>query len=270
MSTPAASNSYDMPRDNLADGLHEADALAVEHSGAEAQTTRWRRAANSLVSLSTTLPIASVPLSAEDVNDQIEYALPAVSLVVDNVKSTFADWRQKNNRDKIFHPFRSSLAWGNLVFGEALAVGVQGAVQTAHASSMTSFSTGVASALAIEVAFTAPIAAKNKQKQPAEKVAEAAATAFWLGGAMGVENKKLPLKQAPAAIGAYMVFGTALAGIGEYNNLAEQVINNKSVILPGLILWGVSKKSSEYFGYDTASDKLANKSVALVRKLQKS
>ncbi len=220
-----------------------------------------------IVVLATNLPLGSYPMSLEAANDQLNVVRTTGQLVAQSIGQEMRNWRQKSLMRRFGDPIIGMFSWANLAFGESIAIGLQGVAQATSASAASSFMVGVGTALIVEIAFTFPLALRNKVKQSVETVVEAAAEAFWLGAAMGVEDKKLPLSQAPFAIGAYMIFGTALAAAAEYNNLAQQALEHTSTIMPLLIGWAILKKLNTYFEYQTWSDHLANNTVRFARKL---
>jgi hypothetical protein len=213
--------------------------------------------------------ITGVPVEANDIKNNFTVTSSTTKLIAESSSKAAQGWQGKSPQEKITSPIRGSLSWANLVLGESIALAAQGAVQTQDASNTKSLLTGIGAALIVDTAFTVPKALENQEKQPPERVAEAAAEAFWLGGAMGVENKKLPLSQAPAAIGAYMLFGSSLAVAAEYDNIAEKMLENSHTVLPLLVGWGVIKKVNEKVGYKGSLDRLADKTVQKVRSIKK-
>jgi len=200
-----------------------------------------------------------------------------------HVTSRYIGWRTSHavrtwhsrpwSRDKALAPVVGSLAWLNLVFGESIALVGQGLVERGNATGVASFLTHMVIAVAIEFGFTYPIAARNDRQRklanaPVSSVADvvhAAATAFWLGGAMGVDEKKLGRKHMAIPIASYMLFAVLLATVGNYHDLAARIIETPEFFI-ALIIAGLVKKVNELTEYQGMFERLAARNVQLAER----
>jgi hypothetical protein len=132
---------------------------------------------------------------------------------------------------------RGSLKWVNLALGESMAAWVQAQAQGEGYPHVISWATFMAASLAIEVAFSAPSAVSNTinrrrealtetAQERGERLLDAATQGFFLGGAWGVQARKLNLKEMPIPIGAYLVYGGLLGIVTEFNHIAERLVSN--------------------------------------------
>jgi hypothetical protein len=235
----------------------------VQEMATEVTTKKSEPFKNVAATVLAVMSFAGGPMNMEDARANVDgYALNA-ELIKEGTTTALREWR--SNPHPITRIGQRVLPWLNLGIGETIALIPQGIAQSEGASPVVSFGIGVLGALAVEAGFGVPAAMHNTEKRSAEEVAEATVTGFWLGGAMGIDNKRLPLSQAAGPITAYMLYGTALSGIAEYNNIAEQFVDNKSIVIPGLLAWGAMKKMYDFFGYKTFSDRSADKAVEIVR-----
>jgi hypothetical protein len=191
-----------------------------------------------------------------------------------SVKAVRAWNAQPWSKEKAAAPIVRSLAWLNLVFGESVALIGQGLVERSHATGAVSYLAHMAIAAAIEVGATYPIAKKNDRLRAAgaegfepttgEDVAEAMGTAFWMGGAMGVEDEKLGRKHMAAPIGSYLTFAAFLAAGGNVAKFAGRVVGSP-VFYGALVAAGLVKRVNKTMEYeDGLFETLASKTKNLV------
>ncbi|HSX30456.1 MAG TPA: hypothetical protein VLE99_00885 [Candidatus Saccharimonadales bacterium] len=178
-------------------------------------------------------------------------------------------WHAKPwSQAKVAGPIVGSLGWANLVFGESIALIGQGLVERANSSGVASLVTHMCLAALIEIGFTYPIAVRNDRRRAAgahtattrSDVVLAAATAFWLGGAMGVDEKKLGRRHMAVPIASYLVFAVLLATVGNYRNLAATVIGSPAFFI-ALVALGLIKKVNSLAGYKGRIERLAERTV---------
>jgi hypothetical protein len=200
-----------------------------------------------------------------DVRHHVEHYRTTAHYIRHRTTHAMHDWRARPwSREKALAPVVGSLAWANLVFGESIALIGQGLVERGNATPVESFLAHMVIATAIEVGFTYPIAVRNERQrtQPTHgaEVVHAAATAFWLGGAMGVDEKKLGRKHMAIPIASYLLFAVLLALFGNYHQLASRIIGTPAFFF-ALIIMGLVKKVNELSGYQGMFERLAVRSV---------
>ncbi|HSX05398.1 MAG TPA: hypothetical protein VLF69_02945 [Candidatus Saccharimonadales bacterium] len=191
--------------------------------------------------------------------------------------SAVRTWRaQPWSKAKVAAPIVGSLGWINLVFGESIALIGQGLVERGHHSATASFLTHLGIAALIETGFTYPIAVRNDNRRAAgthppttsSDIIQAAATAFWLGGAMGVDEKKLGRRHMLVPIAAYLVFAVLLATLGNYHNLAATVIGSPAFFI-ALVALGLVKKVNGLTGYQGRFERLAVRTVQVANRFSR-
>jgi len=175
---------------------------------------------------------------------------------------------------KVAAPIVGSLGWANLVFGESIALIGQGLVERGNHGGTASFLTHMGIAAAIETGFAYPVAVRNDNRRAAgthpattaSDIVQAVATAFWLGGAMGVDEKKLGRRHMVLPITAYLVFAILLATVGNYHNLAATVIGSPAFFI-ALVAAGLVKKVNDLTGYKGGLQRLSERTVRFAERL---
>lgn len=219
----------------------------------------------------SSLGVVGAPHSPEQVAAHLQATSDGTRIVAHRVRAEVADWHhQPGLGKKISRPVYGSMPWLNLVFGESVALFLQGIAQSKDASNLQSFTIGLVAALVVELLATIPAAWRYKETRPAASVMNAALTGFWLGGAMGANNEKLPPRQALVPIGAYMIYGALLAGLAEYDNVAEKFVDHPEIVIPILLAWGLLKKTDELFAHEGLTERIAGRTVKAAAKLRKS
>jgi len=209
--------------------------------------------------------------SVENFRQTAQACHTAVDYVGRHSTRVARDWHAKPwSKEKATAPIVGSLAWANLVFGESIALMGQGLVEHGSTNGVLSFMTHMAIATAVEVGFTYPIARRNDrhrasgerglQPTTGKDIIDASATAFWLGGAMGVEDKDLGRKHMAIPIASYLGFAALLATAGNYHDFASRIIESPA-FFGVLVMAGIIKKTNEVLGYEGIFERLAVKTV---------
>jgi hypothetical protein len=258
-----AADQYVLPEEISSDAIEE----DVRSSKLRKIGARAIAFASGITSLATgdTMTIET----AENVIDHVAI-VPAV--LKREARTAIANWRAAKPIDKLKKPIVGSLALANAALGESAAFGVQGFMQSNETMASHSLIGGIGAAALVEFVATTPIAFKKEHrgKKPMEDVIEATAAGVILGGAFGVELKKLPPSQMLAPILGYMAVGTPLAFAGEINNAAAAFVDNKFII-PAIVAWGIQKKIYDKMGWKSVSGRMADATVGFFkRQFQKS
>ena len=262
-------------------GNHAADNLVtpdqtLDYTGDKSGSTEvlgskrrsWGRMAGayalSLYSIAS--PTSMGPISPENAELVINGNLQVAQSIGTRARDSMGEFRQLPKAERQKRLSAQAAGWGNLAFGEAIAVGVQGAVQGQHASGSTSFAVGVGMAAAVDAVLSYPATRPFTEKRPKGDVAEAFFMAPWVGGGLAATNKKLPRSQYLWGVAGYTVYGSALAGLAEFHNLGEVAEQNPGVSIPAVVAVAGLRKVYEMYNYKTFSDRMAARTINTLEK----